>query len=299
MNHSPSQALNQQRLETYLSSYGQPNLDISEHLRNGYEHRIMQSTGGTDTPKDLMARVKIIELFTLHVLPRNEEWEYAAEFINLSEALDDERKEVFLQSLDGLKEEKELGNLRAAAIQREKDAELERQARENERRRAEETAAASRSEQNGNKRNGNEADTTASAAGSEKKSSHRGSKGRSSKSSDRQASGSKTGSSAGRTAFSPPSGSSSSSKNVKKPEKPEARARKSQALMNVLRNLVQYFTRMVSGNPLSLARLMLFVLGMVMALSRRDVRERIQRVTGAGWNKVKGTVGMGVKVSYI
>lgn len=86
---------------------------------------------------------------------------------------------------------------------------------------------------------------------------------------------------------------------MKKPEKPEARARKSQALMTVLRNLVQYFTRMVSGNPLSLARLVLFVLGMVMALSRQDVRERIQRVTGAGWNKVKGTIGMGVKVSYI
>ena len=86
---------------------------------------------------------------------------------------------------------------------------------------------------------------------------------------------------------------------MKKPEKPEARARKSQALMTVLRNLIQYFTRMVSGNPLSLARLILFVLGMVMALSRQDVRERIQRVTGAGWDKVKGTIGMGVKVSYI
>lgn len=295
LNHSPSQALNQQRLETYLSSYGQPDLDISEHLRNGYDQRVVQSSGGTDTPKDLMARVRIIELFTLHVLPRNEEWEYAAEFINLSEALDEERKEVFLQSLDGLKEEKELGNLRAAAIQREKDAELERQARDNERRRAEEAAASSRPEQNGNKRNGSEADSAAA----EKKSTHRGSKGRSSKSIDRQTNGSKTGSSAGRTAFSPPSGSSSSSKNVKKPEKPEARARKSQALMTVLRNLVQYFTRMVSGNPLSLARLVLFVLGMVMALSRQDVRERIQRVTGTGWNKVKGTIGMGVKVSYI
>ena len=299
LNHSPSQALNQQRLETYLSSYGQPNLDISEHLRNGYEQRIIQSTGGTDTPKDLMARVRIIELFTLHVLPRNEEWEYAAEFINLSEALDEERKEVFLQSLDGLKEEKELGNLRAAAIQREKDAELERQARDNERRQAEEAAASSRSEQNGKKRNGGETDGAATAA-SEKRSSHRGSKGRSSKSIDRQTGGSKTGSSAGRTAFSPPAGSSSSSsKNVKKPEKPEARARKSQALMTVLRNLIQYFTRMVSGNPLSLARLILFVLGMVMALSRQDVRERIQRVTGAGWDKIKGTIGMGVKVSYI
>lgn len=292
LNHSPSQALNQQRLETYLSSYGQPNLDITEHLQNGFEQRIVRASGGTDTPKDLTARVRILELFTLHVLPRNEEWEYAAEFINLSEVLDEERKEVFLQTLDSLKEEKEQGNLRAAALQREKDAELERQARNNERQQAEEAATSERSEQNGHKRSNNEMDQSV-----EKKHSSRGSKGRSSKSIDRQtgsSSNSKTGTSSGRTAFSPPS--SGSSKNVKKPEKP---ARQSRALVTVLRNLVQYFSRMVSGNPLSLARLVLFVLGMVMALSRQDVRERIRRVTGAGWDKVKGTIGMGVKVSYI
>lgn len=282
LNHSHSQALNQQRLETYLSSYGQPNLDFTEHFRNGSEPRIIRPSGGTDTPKDLTARVRILELFTLHVLPRNEEWEYAAEFINLSEVLDEERKEVFLQTLDSLKEEKEQGELRAAALQREKDAELERQS---ERRRAEE-AASERGEQNGHKRNGSEA---------EKKQSSRGSKGRGTKPSDRQ-SGSKTSASSGRTAFSPPAGSS---KNVKKPEKPESRAPRSRALGNLLRNLVQYMSRIVSGNPLSLARLVLFVLGIVMALSRQDVRERIRRVTGSGWDKVKGTIGMGVKVSYI
>lgn len=284
LNHSPSQALNQQRLETYLSSYGQPDLDIAEQLRNGFEQRPVRPTGGTDTPKDLAARVRILELFTLHVLPRNEEWEYAAEFINLSEVLDEERKEVFLQTLDGLKEEKEQGDLRATALQREKDAELERQMRQTERQNAEE-ATAERQEQNGHKRNGS----------LEKKPSNRTSKGRGTKSTDRQ-SGNKPGTSSGRTAFSPPSGSS---KNVKKPEKPESRARQNRAVGNVLRNLVQYVSRMISSNPLSLARLVLFVLGIVMALSRQDVRERIRRVTGAGWQKVKGTIGMGVKVSYI
>ena len=284
LNHSPSQALNQQRLETYLSSYGQPDLDIAEQLRNGFEQRPVRPTGGTDTPKDLAARVRILELFTLHVLPRNEEWEYAAEFINLSEVLDEERKEVFLQTLDGLKEEKEQGDLRATALQREKDAELERQMRQTECQSAEE-ATAERQEQNGHKRNGS----------LEKKPSNRTSKSRGTKSTDRQ-SGNKPGTSSGRTAFSPPSGSS---KNVKKPEKPESRARQNRAVGNVLRNLVQYVSRMISSNPLSLARLVLFVLGIVMALSRQDVRERIRRVTGAGWQKVKGTIGMGVKVSYI
>ena len=69
--------------------------------------RRITRNGGTDTPKDLAARVQIIELFTLHVLPKNGEWDYAAEFIRLSEVLDEERKELLLQTLDELKQEKE------------------------------------------------------------------------------------------------------------------------------------------------------------------------------------------------
>ena len=34
---------------------------------------------GTDTPRDLEKRIKLLELYTLHVLPRNEEWDYARE----------------------------------------------------------------------------------------------------------------------------------------------------------------------------------------------------------------------------
>ena len=55
----------------------------------------------------------------------------------------------------------------------------------------------------------------------------------------------------------------------------------------------------VAGNPMSFARTLLFLLGLLVALSRQGVRERLRRITGAGWQKVKGTVGMGVKVSYI
>lgn len=293
LNHSPSQTTNQQRLETYLSSFGQPHLDIAEHLRNsppGSRRQQMRPTGGTDTPKDLNSRVKIIELFTLHVLPRNEEWEYAREFINLSEVLDEERKEVFLQTLDGLKEEKEQGELRAAALQREKDAELERQAHDAERRRAEEAAAAERAQQNEHKRNGSEVDY-----GVEKSRRNGTPKGRGSKSADRQSG--KAGGSSGRAASSSLTGSSS--KNVRKPEKPEARPGQTRALANILRNLFKYISQTITGNPMSLARAVLFMLGIIMALSRQDVRERVRRITGAGWQKVKGTVGMGVKVSYI
>ncbi|XRM48006.1 hypothetical protein ABZX51_010952 [Aspergillus tubingensis] len=283
LKHSPSQKLNQQRLETYLSSYGHPNLDISDHLTSGSS--TPRANGGTDTPKDLAARVKIIELFTLHVLPANEEWEYAQEFINLSEVLDEDRKELFLQTLEGLKEEKQQGELRAAALQREKDAELERQAREEERRRVEEAEAAERA-QKAHGRSGSEVDY-----GIEKTYPNGSIKGKG-RFAEKQSS--KPGTSAGRTAFSPPG-----SKNIKKTEKPEARAKQSRALINVVRNILKYVSKSIAGNPLSFARTLLFMLGIIAALSRQDVRERIRRITGSGWQKIKGTVGMGVKVSYI
>ncbi|KAL2864457.1 protein pex26 [Aspergillus lucknowensis] len=286
LNHSPSQTVNQQRLETYLSSYGQPNLDIEEHLNsptNSQRHRV---NGGTDTPKDLTARVRLIELFILHVLPRNEEWDYAREFIRLSEVLDEERKDVFLQTLDGLKEEREQGKLRAAALQREKDAELERQIQEAERQRAEDAASAERAAQSkSHKRSGSEVDY-----GIEKYRPNGTTKGKRSA----EKAGNTKADSSSRAALSP-----STSKNLKKPEKPETRARQSQALATVLRNLVQYLGKSISNNPLWFVRSLLFLLGLIFALNRPNVRERIRRIAGTGWQKVRGTVGMGVKVSYI
>jgi hypothetical protein len=242
-------------------------------------------TNGADTPKDLTSRVRIIELFTLHVLPRNDEWEYATEFINLSEVLDEERKDLFLQTLEGLKEEKERGEMRAAELQRSKDAELEQQ-REDERREAEEAAAAAaRSQSTGHKRNTSEVDY-----GIEKSRPQSSPKGKGSRSTDKSPNGKST----GRTTL-----SSSGSKNVKKNEKIQPRGRSYQAVTTTLRNLFRHIIQTVSGNPMSLVRTLLFVIGILMAMSRQDVRERVRRVTDSAWQKVKGTVGMGVKVSYI
>lgn len=267
-----------------MSSYGQPNLDLADRLASPdtQQHHI-STTSGTDTPKDLAARVRIIELFTLHVLPRNEEWEYANEFVNLSEVLDEERKELFLQTLEGLKEEKEKGELRAVELQRAKEAELDRQ-RDDERRKAEEEAAAARPQTSGHKRNTSENDY-----GIEKGSSRSATRGKSSKSSDKSPSGK----SSSATLSSP------GPKNNKKQVRPEPRGTQARAVANSLRNLFKHVLQSVSGNPLSVVRTLLFVLGILMAMSRQDVRERVRRITGSAWQKVKGTVGMGVKVSYI
>ncbi|KAL1999089.1 hypothetical protein VTN02DRAFT_5069 [Thermoascus thermophilus] len=293
LNHSPSQTLNQQRLETYLSSYGQPDLDIAAHLQtspSGSRRRRIPASGA-NTPKDLASRVRIVELFTLHVLPRNEEWDYAREFIRMSELLDEERKDVFLQTLEGLKEEKEQSSLRAAELQREKDAELERQMQEEEWRRAKEAAAAERVQQDhGHKRTGSEIDY-----GIEKGHPNGAAKSRGSRSAEKS-SGGKAVDSSGRTTFSPPP---ESSKHSKKVDKSHSRARQSRALITVLHNLLRSIGRTVSGNPMALLRTLLFMLGIIMALSRRDVRDHIRRITSTSWQKVRGTVGMGVKVSYI
>jgi len=42
-----------------------------------------------------------------------------------------------------------------------------------------------------------------------------------------------------------------------------------------------------------------FIIGMLVVLGRRDLREKVRRVLGQGWGKVMQTAGMGVKVSYI
>ena len=293
LTHSPSQTLNQQRLETYLSSYGPSNLDLTDRLNDSFNGSLptrIYTTSGADTPRDLAARVRIIELFTLHVLPRNEEWEYAAEFISLSEILDEERKELFLQTLEGLKEEKKNGEIRAAELQRTKDAALE-QEMEDERQKAEDEANAaasvtvSRSQTNSHIRNTSEVDY-----GSGKESPRNITKGKASRSLDKSPNN-KTSTRA--------TLSSSGSRSSKKQVKPEARSNQAWAVATALRNLFKHIINNISANPMALVRTLLFLLGILMALGRQNVRDRVRRMTGFGWQRLKGTVGMGMKVSYI
>lgn len=46
---------------------------------------------------------------------------------------------------------------------------------------------------------------------------------------------------------------------------------------------------------MAMLRFVLFLMGLVAAFSRQDVKERL----AAAWDKIKRMVGMGVKVSYI
>lgn len=81
----------------------------------------------------------------------------------------------------------------------------------------------------------------------------------------------------------------------KPPPSPPGFYKRTTTILLNLQHLIANMTLSLSKNPMALLRFVLFVLGLVMALSRRDVKDRIAR----GWDKVRQTVGMGVKVSYI
>ena len=294
---SSSQTTNQQRLESYLSASSQLDLDLTGHFESpnhadGYSNSRVSNDHGTNTARDLASRIKILELFTLHVLPRNEEWAYAREFVTMSEILDEDRRETLLHTLQALEDEKsrdakydsnEAGPLETELLQQQ---EREEKPRLDEAEAAEENLSNQQTNSN-HRRTYSEKDygiespdpTSTPAQPPSAPSRH----------------------------ISKPVHQAPSQKPPRlparntSPKKPTSTSiyKRSVATMAALRPLIFSMAQSMSKNPLSILRFVLFVMGIVIALSRRDVKDRIARITGPGWDKVKRTVGMGVKVSYI
>lgn len=74
--------------------------------------------------------------------------------------------------------------------------------------------------------------------------------------------------------------------------------RASSALHNLQSMVLDASRGMRSGN-FNVFRLVMFMLAFLVLVARRDLRDRLRRAIEEGWSKVKRTVGMGVKVSYI
>ncbi|KAK2003680.1 peroxin 26 [Colletotrichum falcatum] len=294
--HARTQELNQKKLESYLAASTSPNMDLSKRFSDSpspsprlNRHRSpAKATSGADTPRDLNARVKILELYTLHVLIRNNEWDYAREFISVSSVLDDERREAFLQALESLQEEQQEQERQETEERRRQEEQLRRDIEEAKQLRAEnEERERRRLEEERVRREGAEGDY-----GIEKTPSKAGSV--------------KAGSSRGRHArvVSNASGSNASAKmpvsraKGKSPATPTFGTRASMVLA-CIREVIDRLGGAFRTNPMLLMRLVAFVLGLVVMFGQKRVRERIQRLLGNGWNKVKATAGMGVKVSYI
>lgn len=244
-----------------------------------------------ETPRDLNARVKILELYTLHVLLRNNEWDYAREFINISEVLDEERREAFLQALQSLQDEQAEQENREEEAQRQQEEQLQRDLEEAKQRRIQDEERERQREEESRrallKREPSEVDYGVDD-------SHHG--------------GSINGSTTARSARVDPKPSKPASKSVrngvshasksstgKKIVARPSMVQRMGAIITNLRKLLESMAASFQTNPMLLLRLFAFSVAIVVAFSRRDVKDRVKRM----WEKVRATAGMGVKVSYI
>jgi hypothetical protein len=273
LTHMPDQRLNQHRLETYLSA----SADAAQLSFMQQEGIATPMSTGTSSPKELTTRLKILELYTLHVLPSNNEWEYAKGFIEMNDMLDEEHREAFLHALATLKDEKEGLSQRERELEELREREMEEQkVREEARRKDQERREEER----------------------------------------------KKAAEAERARRPPPTPSSSSSTSKAKstqkptpppppPTKPQKKARvqpppittnlytRASSALNNLQQMVLQTSRSVTGSNLALARFLIFLLAFILLIARRDLREKVKRGLERGFGKVKQTVGMGTKVSYI
>ncbi|GKU02737.1 peroxin 26 [Fusarium langsethiae] len=309
--HARDQKLNQHKLEAYLAASNTPNLDVAGRLAesaspitNRYRSPA-KGASGANTPRDLNARVKILELYTLHVLLRNNEWDYAREFISVSSVLDEERREAFLQALQSLHDEQqEQEKLENEERQRQEDElqkeieeakrlraeneEKERKRLEEERAKREEEEKAKRAEEESAKREGSEVDY-----GVDDTASHNGStrprKGRTLSSSSKQSRLSKARSTS-------QAGSKANDKAVSRAPTLASRA---SMVISRLGVVIEKLGASLNANPMLLFKFMAFIMGLLLMLGNANLRARVKRILSVFWAKVKGTAGMGVKVSYI
>ena len=297
LSQATDQKRTQQYLETYLSSADQPKStsDIKWAESSSFSG-IAGSSGRsqeTSTLRDLEAHLQIIEIYCLHVLPQNGEWEYAKDFISLSNMLDDERKETFLQTLNELQEEETAGQDNYEDAVPQQDQSFTEVSRSQDIERTDSNITIKPDPPKIHRRFRQENDHGIEATQG---------------TSDSSALKSLPPQPTEEPAPIPvrkPSGTLQARPPQPPPARPARRVpqssivNRSVALIRALHKLVSNMTFRMSQNPAVLLRFVLFLMAIVAAFSRRDMRERLRRLTGSGWDKVRRTVGMGVKVSYI
>lgn len=189
----------------------------------------------------------------------------------MSEVLDDERKEAFLLALHSLKEEKEETEVREAQLRQQQQEQQEQRRKETEARRMEQSRAEDerRKREEENRRQPRSADESLRKA----------------LPSNRQQ---------------PTSTSSRASQPAKKAvSPPPGLYNRASSLFAAMQTLILKTAQSMTNNPMALLRTLLFILAFALAFGRRDLRERVQRILRNAWDKIRRTVGMGVKVSYI
>lgn len=249
------------------------------------------------------------------MLPRNDEWDYAREFISVSPVLDDERRDAFLQALDTLREEQAEAERHEEEERARREEAIRRDIEEARRLRAEnEAREKKRLEEERLKREAEERarKERARAAATE------GDFGVDRTPTPPVLKGAMAGSSRSKPPGSQASSSGVNGGVVGRPKTPVSRRGNAAAgggskvvaapttlmsratmVWDNLRVLVDEIAGAFQTNPYVLMRMLAFVVGLLMLLSRKKIREKIANILGASWGKVKATAGMGTKVSYI
>ncbi|KAK3942959.1 hypothetical protein QBC46DRAFT_378571 [Diplogelasinospora grovesii] len=301
LTHARNQILNQKRLEAYLASANMPNLDISDRFRDGSitprarfrsPAKGKGAASGADTPRDLNARVKILELYTLHVLLRNNEWDYAREFISISPVLDEERREAFLQALQSLQEEQQEAERHEREERQRQEDKVRREIEEARRLRAENEEREKKRLEEERAQARRESAAKEVDYGVEKPPRRNSNAGSSSSRSKPPANGKQ------------PNGSSSrplpsTKKGSKAVVAPPSLGTRAFMIISNLKAIVDGMTSSFQANPMLLMRTLAFIMAFLLMFSRKSIREKITRMLGTSWDKIKATAGMGVKISYL
>ena len=292
LSQSQSQVENQRRLETHLATFDSPRPNQSGFaeaaIGSNQSAKVERprTNGGHDL-RHLESQLEILELYVLHVLPRNNEWQYAREFVTINQFLDEEKQEDLLQTLQCLEDQKHHDQVLEADIISQRDEALERTRDEakggrNDRPQRFESYEAIPKQSDGEKDYGID-DLAPKASRMNDTAPNR-------KDIEiKKVQGAKP------ARFLPRS---------EKPKAPwkqssQAASKGSIRLLNALQRLASNLTATAKRSPAALLRTILFVFVLTLAMGRRDVRELLQRVSASGWERVKRTAGMGVKVSYI
>ena len=216
------------------------------------------------------------------MLPRNNEWEYAHEFINMSAVLDDERREAFLQALQSLQDDQLDAEKREHEEQQQQEERIRRDIEEARRLRAENEERERKRLEEERARRQAASTTTEGDYGVETAPS--------------------PSSMARRTVPGQPKSTPRPMPPARKGKAvvgPPSLGKKATMVFHNLRALVDQMSASVRMNPFVLYRTLAFIIGLLLMFSRKSIRERVARVLGTSWDKIRSTAGMGVKVSYI
>ena len=274
-------------------------MDLSTHVSESFANGNRSHMNGTSTPKDLTSRIKIIELFTLHVLANNGEWEYARSFISNSDILDEERREAFMQTLAELQEAREQEEALEDDVTDEysdhdsepTNGETHNQGQTNGTHRGHQRTSSEvdygieKEHPNGNQ--GHAPAPTSSTTEPKPAMTSLPPQPEPNDYVSRQ------------TQLSPPSQTPRKSTRRSKAQAQNTVMAQARHLFTALTNLARNLVGTMTGNPTALFRFFLFILAFFITFSRKAVRDRARQIVGKSWEKVRGTVGMGTKVSYI